>query len=323
MKRVAVFSISTPTHFSLATCFFDSLAAATPSDQFVVAPVLFVVGSVAASLSVNVPDLTVIHAEHVLAPDVFEDLGRRYTPAEICWALKPYLLEYLLADHDICLYFDADIQFLGDLQVVVDEINDASVLLTPHYLSAFSHTEFGTNALTLLRSGVFNAGFIAAQASPDASEFLIWWKDRVTKFGRNDPDNGMCGDQRWLDLVPTLFPRSKICRHRGMNVGYWNLHERDITSGNGGFEVDGAPLVFFHFSGFIPESPLALSAHLRGYVAKDEVAILAQRYANTLKTHRTRWRHLPTDFAYAKWWHRLHRKYRFFLDLIVNPRACR
>jgi hypothetical protein len=79
----------------------------------------------------------------------------------------------------------------------------------------------------------------------DGRRFLAWWKERLWKHCRHDPAHGFHYDQRWLDLVPTLFDDVYIERDAAYNAAYWNLPERDA----------GADVRFFHFSGFEPDKP--------------------------------------------------------------------
>jgi glycosyltransferase involved in cell wall biosynthesis len=44
-------------------------------------------------------------------------------------------------------------------------------------------------------------------------------------------------------------------------VAYWNLPQRRLEQAGQGWTVDGAPLTFFHFSGFDPRKPTRLSKH--------------------------------------------------------------
>ena len=72
---------------------------------------------------------------------------------------------------------------------------------------------------------------------------------------------GIFVDQRWVDLVPGMFQGVQIVRDPGYNVAYWNLSHRKVTGTEPDYQVSGAPLCFFHFSGYDPDQPDQLSRH--------------------------------------------------------------
>ncbi|HNY13775.1 MAG TPA: glycosyl transferase, partial [Candidatus Wallbacteria bacterium] len=102
---------------------------------------------------------------------------------------------------------------------------------------------------------------VGVRNCPEGQRFAAWWQAQLLYFARNDPASGQCGDQRWLDLVPVLFPQMGIVRHHGANVAYWNLPERQLQRSTAGEWccANGDPLLFFHFSGFNPRQPQQLS----------------------------------------------------------------
>ena len=57
--------------------------------------------------------------------------------------------------------------------------------------------------------------------------------------------------------------RFHVVRDPGVNVGYRNLGERALERQGDSYTVNGAPLRFFHFSGFDPARPYALSRAIR------------------------------------------------------------
>src|SRR5262249_25003094 len=140
------------------------------------------------------------------------------------------------------------------------------ILLTPHLTAPRSEPE-----LDILRDGAYNLGFIAVRRDADA--FLKWWQARVSEHGRVDRSKGLVVDQRWIDLVPGMFPGVHIVRDPGYTLAYWNL-----DSWNGG------PLYFFHFSGFDPANPKELSRY-RDLKASPNVLALAREYSNELLAH--------------------------------------
>lgn len=199
----------------------------------------------------------------VVPAAVLRRMRRRYTPAELCFALKPFLLEHLLeTGAEQAHYLDGDCIAFHDLQPLIEELAAADLLLTPHCLSPIPDDGRTPRALTVLRGGVFNGGYIGVRNTAEGRRFTRWLAGMTERYARNAPAQGMCGDQRWLDLVPVLFPGAAICRRAGANVAYWNLHERTLARDpGGGYRVNGEPLLFFHYSGYRPEWPLDLSVH--------------------------------------------------------------
>ena len=139
-------------------------------------------------------------------------------------------------------------------------MDHVDVLLTPHIsepLKDFYHA----NELDIIRSGVVNAGFFAARTGPDRAAFLKWWRDKLENQCIMAPAEGLFVQQQWLGLAPQLFPGVVIDRHPGLNIAYWNLAHREMTRrGNSYFVADSA-VIFFHFSGVVPENASILSLH--------------------------------------------------------------
>jgi hypothetical protein len=131
-------------------------------------------------------------------------------------------------------------------------------VLTPHTTQPFPRDDCPVDSFYILAAGVFNLGFIGVGAS--ARPFLDWWWQSTRRDALNDVSKMMFTDQRWIDLVPSLFD-PYILKDPGCNVAYWNLHGRALTSDGDGWRVDGVPLRFFHFSGFDVDKPWLLSRH--------------------------------------------------------------
>jgi hypothetical protein len=185
---------------------------------------------------------------------------QRYGIGEICCALKPFAMDHLFSNgFDRTHYLDADIGVFGSLDALDASLRTCSVQLTPHYFDDPPLDGRVPDQLTLLRAGVFNAGYLGVRSSSVGRDFLRWWAEKVRKFGYVDPYLGMHGDQRWLDMVPAKFAEVEILRDRGINVGYWNLHERELGFDGKAYVVDESALVLFHFSGFDPRTPSVLS----------------------------------------------------------------
>jgi hypothetical protein len=166
--------------------------------------------------------------------------------------VKPSALKYLLLSFDQCLYLDPDIVLYAPLRAVWDGLQAANVVVTPHLLDPQSTLTFKAQQ-DLLRNGGFNLGFIGVTRSAETLRFLDWWEICCLEWGFHAPSEGFFVDQKFMDHGPVLFEGFKVLRQKGLNVAYWNLHERPVQLRNGIWMVGDEPLVFMHYSGFIFE----------------------------------------------------------------------
>lgn len=163
--------------------------------------------------------------------------------ALFCWASKSFFMRYLLENYELksLIYLDTDILFLDDpSHLFADKLERYDILLTPHYYSPLLVEKgFGPQ-------GIYNGGFIGV--SKEAINFLTWWQERCFERCEWDfsqkPSEGGAVDQGYLDIVPESFHKVEILPRR-YNLAPWNI-EGVILKDNK-FEVDGEPLVFFHF----------------------------------------------------------------------------
>ena len=106
-----------------------------------------------------------------------------------------------------------------------------------------------------------------------------WWRSPPAREGQRFLDTWAQGmaraierEGRWLDLVPELFGEEAVVTDPGLNVSYWNLHERRLDKAGEAVTVDGHPLGFVDFSGFRADRPYWLHPDAnRVRVIDDEV----------------------------------------------------
>ncbi len=190
----------------------------------------------------------------------------RYDIMELNTAAKPYMFSYLRRKHyDRVVYIDPDILVLDrlvDVERLLDE--GATGVLTPH-LTAPLEDGYSPSELDIMRAGSFNLGFLAMNGLRASDEFLHWWEKKLEHGAVSDPNKGLFTDQKWVDLAPGMFGGFAILRDPGYNLAYWNLPHRPVTvTGEGEarkWQAGGAPLRFFHFSGFDPLNPQPFSKH--------------------------------------------------------------
>ena len=197
-----------------------------------------------------------------LDPTEFRRMATYYDVTELSTALKPTLLRHLLTTFAAVMYLDPDIELFAPIGDLFDLAREHEIVLTPHVTMPIPRDGLVISEESILVSGQFNLGFLAL--SERATPFLDYMEARTLRLAVNDPTQGYFTDQRWVDAVPSLFEHV-VVRDPTLNVAYWNLHERALTHDDIlGWQVNGEPLRFFHFSGHDDAAPLDLSKHLVG-----------------------------------------------------------
>ncbi len=194
-----------------------------------------------------------------------------YSITEFNTAIKPFVFRHLFAKlgHAEACYIDPDIRLFAPMHEVFEALGENSCVLTPHMMKPLQDGKEPSD-LTIMKSGVYNLGFLGLRNDPDANSFLDWWADRCVAHCRIDIAANMFTDQRWVDLAPAFIEKHRILRHPGYNVAYWNLAHRSVaTLADGRWEVNGRPLVFFHFSGIEIGNPKVFSRHQDRFAAED------------------------------------------------------
>ncbi len=209
----------------------------------------------------------------------------QYSVLEANTAVKPFVLQRLLGrGYGRVVYLDPDIWVKAPLDAVWKALESSSLVLTPHMRDPF-HDAQHPQDLDILRSGTFNLGFIGVAEGKATDRLLEWWAERMEHDCVVDLENGLFVDQKWMDLAVGFISNVTILRDATYNVAYWNLHERTLAGAVGGHRVDGAPLVFFHFSGYDPLQPGRLSKHQTRHDLADSPALraLCDDYAAALR----------------------------------------
>lgn len=214
---------------------------------------------------------------------------------ELATAVKPFCLAKLLArdDCDAAIYLDPDIVVFSPLTDVLDGLERADIVLTPHQTRP-DPTTYGViaNEICTLQHGVYNLGFIGVARRGDGPAFAAWWRERTYRFCRIDLASGLFTDQRWIDLVPAFFERVEALRSPRLNVAPWNLSTRDVAGkAPDGVTVDGRPVGFFHFSA------VDRAAVFGGFAANRAVADLVAWYRKQTKPNRVEKR-APQGWAF-------------------------
>ena len=192
----------------------------------------------------------------------FKEMAFKYNVTEFSTALKPFVIDFLFQKNtvDKLIYLDPDIYVYSSLTVIYDLLNEHQVLITPHFLS-METVYSGVNPETeYLFSGIYNLGFIALKKSLKTLAFIDCWENILEKFCYGDRQESLHVDQKWIDFLPAFLTPDEllILRHTGLNIAYWNIHERVFIENDNKLMVKLSniskeeELVFFHFSGLNP-----------------------------------------------------------------------
>lgn len=193
---------------------------------------------------------------HQIGAKEFDFITKNYNASELSNACKIPFAQYLFHNKEIdqVIFGDADMLFFNRLPDHI--LEEHEIVFTPHFTSA-PPLEYKSQELEVLNAGMFNGGFFKLKRSEEAEHLLNWFRSRCTPECISDRCRGIYYDQLWINFIPLYYQNTHIERDKGMNMAYWNLHERSISETADGFIVsETTPLSFFHFSGWEYSNPL-------------------------------------------------------------------
>lgn len=193
---------------------------------------------------------------------------------EACTAVKGAAARHIL-DQPACeklFYFDPDIAVLNSMVPVLELLDHADIVLTPHQIHPEPRAALQAirdNEITSLSHGAYNLGFLALANRGEGRRCAEWWDDRLRDWCHDRKDIGVFVDQKWCDLIPCFFDNVKVLRDPGCNVASWNLSHRRLSIDDGGqIRVNDVPLRFFHFTKLGPIGDVMTQRY-----AKDNTAV--------------------------------------------------
>jgi glycosyltransferase involved in cell wall biosynthesis len=205
----------------------------------------------------------------------------KLTASELCGALKPIFLRHLGAFAEKAIYLDCDIAVFSRLTELLDRLETDDLVLLPHMLRPMPQP--GLLHVNPTRADIFKAGFIDAGSFginlAKCNEFLDFWSAANLAPGSFHEPAGYLTDQHYLNWALITVPGAGVLREPRYNVGYWNLHERDLWLAGGqdsaAFMVGDQPLGTFHFDGYDIDDRLHLSRFDQRHSIYDLPAVAA------------------------------------------------
>jgi glycosyltransferase involved in cell wall biosynthesis len=299
MQAPVFFSIASANYLAYARTLMGSLRAQHPDARRYV----FLADEDPGDLDLD-PDLfTLVPARDLPVPH-FAHMAFRYSILELNTALKPYAFQWLEEHHPdaLVVYLDPDILVLARLDEVVAAADaGALAVVTPHLTAPLDDGK-QPDELAIMRAGTYNLGFIALGSHPQRPALTAWWARHLEFGALIDFEAGTFTDQKWIELVPGMFPDVRILRHPGYNLAYWNLAHRAISlSPDGALTAGGLPVSFVHFSGVDPANPDVFSKHQDRFDAHS-IGVLRETYLRYLDLLRENGqaRYARVAYAYAR-----------------------
>lgn len=279
VKKHAAVTICSINYIAKALVLVDSYMLHHPGHNFY----LILVDRKRQDVVIDRPRVSVIWAQDLGIPHFFK-YAFTYDVIEFNTNVKPTALEFVLKSHDAVVYLDPDIKIYAPLVSVFEALETASLVVTPHSNTPILDGN-KPDDLELLKFGAFNLGFVGVARCDEGLAFLDWWSTRCLAHGFYEPQLGLGVDQKWVGLAPCFFPAMQVLHDEGLNVAFWNLHERSLEHSDGAWLVNSrTPLKFIHFSSFNTGRPDDIAQKQTRFPpgSRPDFGVLARAYADEL-----------------------------------------
>lgn len=192
------------------------------------------------------PEIVVITLAEFEDPDLLRVKPTR-SVAEYCWTCTSSTMLYCLNHFDIdhCTYLDADLFFYQNPQLMIDEMGDDDILITPHW--------FAPDNDNSEEVGKFCVQFVTARRTPNAMSVLSEWRDECIEWCFSHHQGGKLGDQKYLDKWPDVHTGICVSSHMGGGVAPWNMERYRFRRKRGVLYATEKrlgytfPVIFCHF----------------------------------------------------------------------------
>lgn len=162
---------------------------------------------------------------------------------EFCWSLSSFLTNYeLMQGEPQVTYLDADLYFTDTVSSIEEEISKSSIAAISHrFPENFDHYKV---------NGTFNVQWVTFKNDEDGQRCSKEWLDECIGSTEYEPEKGIVGDQKYLDMWPSRFASFHEIENSGAGVGPWNFSTHQCSLVNNKWIVNKKyPLVFYHFQG--------------------------------------------------------------------------
>ena len=144
--------------------------------------------------------------------------------AEYCWTCTPSTILYIFDTYKVenCTYIDADLYFYSSPQVLFDEMDNKSVLITQHrFTPKYDRSKI---------AGKYCVQFMTFKNNTDGLKVLNWWVDACIEWCYDKYEDGKFGDQKYLDDWTIRFKGIvHDLKHLGGGMAPWNIDRKSVV----------------------------------------------------------------------------------------------
>lgn len=164
---------------------------------------------------------------------------------EYLWTSTPTIILRIIErfpEVDILTYVDADMFFYNSVDLLFEEIGDASVMIHEH--------RFPPYLAHLSIHGRFNVGLLVFRRNAVGISVLQWWRERCLEWCKSTVEGDKFGDQKYLDCWPEIFDGVHVIKNIGVGTAPWNHSQYRFDRKDETTYVNDTPLVVYHFHAF-------------------------------------------------------------------------
>ena len=233
---------------------------------------------------------------------------------EYCWTCTSSTILYVINNYgvDHCTYLDSDLYFFSSPQILLDEMGENSILITPHrYTKKYDQSE---------KTGIYCVQFVTFRNNEMGLRALTWWKNSCIEWCFNRFEDGKFGDQKYLDDWPERFEGVYVCENPGAGVAPWNMQQYTFAKNDDciiGAEIatkKDFTLIFFHFHSLTFVSPSFFSP--RPYYKRTEsvIKLVFNLYVKEIKKIREQYPKVKDSEKYLSGF----RKIKYLAELFIR-----
>jgi hypothetical protein len=234
--------------------------------------------------------------------------------AEYCWTCTSSTIRFVLNHYQVdhCIYLDSDLYFFSSPQVLMDEMGEHSVYITPHrYTPKYDQSQ---------KTGIYCVQFVAFRNDERGLAVLNWWRKSCLEWCYGRFEDGKFGDQKYLDDWPERFEGVYVSGNLGAGVAPWNMQqyvftkEKDTITGTEIATGNKFRVIFFHFHSFAFVTPTYFSPRPYYQRNRSVIVLLFNPYRKEILKIRNRFSQVNKSEVYLTGFCKI----RYLIELFVR-----